>query len=156
MKLWPLALFCQPSVIARVHSLGLNSADFLSSNFCFGCNSFIISRGCNNFLPNFQEDNFPFSHSTYLVDSPTSVPYNVTNIQTSSSTAPLCSHIDDDNSLPLYGAVHKTGPNNRHSASAEEFSYDAQRNLNFEDSESDYASELRRQTYRQKLGNPLF
>jgi len=52
--------------------------------------------------------------------------------------------------------MRKNGPSQKHSASAEEFSNDAQRNLNFEDSESDYATELRRQTYRQKLGNRFF
>ena len=109
-----------------------------------------------------QEDNFPYSHSTYLVDPPSSMCYdqgsyngNGHDIQPSSSTAPLCAYVDDDNPMSLYSVVHKNRklPKQQQQSSGDN-SIDEipMREQNFEDTESEYASELRRQTYRHKIG----
>jgi hypothetical protein len=113
----------------------------------------------------FQEDNFPYSHSTYLVDPPNALCYDQgsynghsgADIQPSSSTAPLCAYVDDDNPMSLYSVVHKNrklGKQQQQQQSSGDNSIDEAplRQQNFEDTESEYAIELRRQTYRQKMG----
>ena len=77
------------------------------------------------------------------------------DIQPSSSTAPLCAYVDDDNPMSLYSVVHKNRklPKQQQQSSGDN-SIDEipMREQNFEDTESEYASELRRQTYRHKIG----
>lgn len=110
-----------------------------------------------------QEANFPYSHSTYLIDPPNGSrydqnSYNGTDIQPSSSTAPLCAYIEEDNPMSLYSVVHKNRKNGKAPTISDggnsiDETPMGQQQQNFEDTESEYAIELRRQTYRQKIGN---
>jgi hypothetical protein len=70
---------------------------------------------------------------------------------------PLCAYVDDDNPMSLYSVVHKNRKHpkqqqQQHSSGDNSIDEMPLRQQNFEDTESEYADELRRQTYRQKMG----
>jgi len=82
---------------------------------------------------------------------------NGNDIQPSSSTAPLCAYVDDvDNPMSLYSVVHKnrnpSSVQQHHSSGDNSIDEAPLRMQNYEDSESEYANELRKQTYRQNFG----
>ena len=101
----------------------------------------------------FQEDNIPYSRSTYLIDPPTSVAFEHPHLvqhQPQHINAKL--YVEDP--MSLYSVVHKERKRNR--AAVQDNSSDSpcslEHQMNYEDTESEYASELRRQTYLQKIG----
>ena len=105
-----------------------------------------------------QEDNIPYSRSTYLIDPPTSFEQQqrYSNTFTNART-----YIEDP--MSLYSVVHKDRKNgNRNSLLIQNQTPDSSdspcsldQHMNYEDTESEYASELRRQTYLQKIGKIL-
>ncbi len=121
----------------------------------------------------FQEDNLPYSRSTYLVDTPGPLPTSmsfeghlVTPAGYTPGAATQNSAVEDP--MSLYSVVHKNKKSNGnvrppiengHSASSDS-PCSIEQNLcnhspNYEDTESEYASELRRQTYLQKIGKTV-
>ena len=101
-----------------------------------------------NFIWFFQEDNLPYSRSTYLIDPPTSFEqqqqrYSNTFSNGSARFAPV------EDPMSLYSVVHKE---RKLINSDSPCSIEQAPTMNYEDTESEYASELRRQTYLQKIG----
>lgn len=131
-----------------------------------------ISNNHSEFPPQaFMEDNYPYSRSTYLVDPPmpsqgpaitfdeqVQTPYSPVEAQ-----PPINAY--DEDPMSLYSVVHKTRkpPSSSttttatlrdHSDSPSSIEQQQQHQLqqNYEDTESEYAHELRKQTYRHKMG----
>ena len=101
----------------------------------------------------FQEDNLPYSRSTYLIDPPTSFEqqqqrYSNT-FSNGSSVVRAFAPVEDP--MSLYSVVHKDRKVLQSNQSDSPCSIEHQ-TMNYEDTESEYASELRRQTYLQKIG----
>ena len=100
----------------------------------------------------FQEDNIPYSRSTYLIDPPTSVAFEHPHLQHQPQHINAKLYVEDP--MSLYSVVHKE--RKRNSAAVQDNSSDSpcslEHQMNYEDTESEYASELRRQTYLQKIG----
>ena len=111
-----------------------------------------------------QEDNIPYSRSTYLIDPPTSFEQQQRYSNTFTNAR---AYIEDP--MSLYSVVHKdrksNGQNNQRSSlliqnnqqqntpdSSDSPCSIEQHIHNYEDTESEYACELRRQTYLQKIG----
>ena len=109
-----------------------------------------------------QEDNFPYSRSTYLIDPPESqVPVHgrVTFEQghfdqedtVSGSIPPPMPQLnptDVDNPMSLYSVIHK----DRKAPLASREETETPCDKNYEDTESEYAVQLRRQTHRHLMG----
>jgi len=126
------------------------------------CISAANHNGQNGTFPTqayLMEDNIPYSRSTYLIDPPTSVAFehhpHLQQIQPQHINAKL--YVEDP--MSLYSVVHKERKRNsaammsvpdNNSNSDSPCSLEHQ--MNYEDTESEYASELRRQTYLQKIG----
>ena len=106
----------------------------------------------NRFFFIFQEDNIPYSRSTYLIDPPTSVAFEHPHLQHQPQHINAKLYVEDP--MSLYSVVHKE--RKRNSATVQDNSSDSpcslEHQMNYEDTESEYASELRRQTYLQKIG----
>lgn len=101
-----------------------------------------------------QEDNIPYSRSTYLIDPPTSFEQ-----QRYQNTFNNVARAYNDDPMSLYSVVHKERKRNsllQPPSSAGMDTSDSpcsiEHHMNYEDTESEYASELRRQTYLQKIG----
>ena len=111
-----------------------------------------------------QEDNIPYSRSTYLIDPPTSFEQQQRYSNTFTNAR---AYIEDP--MSLYSVVHKdrknNGQNNQRNSlliqnnqqqntpdSSDSPCSIEQHIHNYEDTESEYACELRRQTYLQKIG----
>jgi len=99
------------------------------------------------------EDNLPYSRSTYLIDPPTSFEqqqqrYSNT-FSNGSSVVRAFAPVEDP--MSLYSVVHKDRKVLQSNQSDSPCSIEHQ-TMNYEDTESEYASELRRQTYLQKIG----
>ena len=115
-----------------------------------------------------QEDNIPYSRSTYLIDPPTSFEQQQRYSNTFTNAR---AYIEDP--MSLYSVVHKdrknNGQNNQRNSlliqnnqqqntpdSSDSPCSIEQHIHNYEDTESEYACELRRQTYLQKIGKTWF
>ena len=119
-----------------------------------------------------QEDNIPYSRSTYLIDPPTSFEQSQTYSNTFGN-ASRPTYVEDP--MSLYSVVHKerkttncrnsmiqlpsdggnSGSGGTASVAADSPCSIEQHMQNYEDTESEYASELRRQTYLQKIGKVI-
>ena len=102
-----------------------------------------------------QEDNIPYSRSTYLIDPPTSFEQQQ---RYSNTFTNVRGYIEDP--MSLYSVVHKDRKNNRNSLlqqtpDSSDSPCSIEQHMNYEDTESEYASELRRQTYLQKIGKKI-
>merc|ERR1712241_588263 len=98
------------------------------------------------------EDNIPYSRSTYLIDPPTSFEQQQ---RYSNTFTNVRGYIEDP--MSLYSVVHKDRKNNRNSLLQQtpdpsDSPCSIEQHMNYGDTESEYASELRRQTYLQKIG----
>ena len=92
-----------------------------------------------------QEDNIPYSRSTYLIDPPTSVAFEHQNHIMNAKL-----YVEDP--MSLYSVVHKERKRNSAMQDTSDSPCSIEHQMNYEDTESEYASELRRQTYLQKIG----
>ena len=107
---------------------------------------------CRNFkylIGSFQEDNLPYSRSTYLIDPPTSFEQQQRYSNTFSNQGQNRPFVEDP--MSLYSVVHKERKP-RNSLNQSDSPCSIEHHMNYEDTESEYASELRRQTYLQKIG----
>ena len=127
--------------------------------------TFVQNNICN-WWPVFsllQEDNIPYSRSTYLIDPPTSFEQQQRYSNTFTNAR---AYIEDP--MSLYSVVHKDRKNNGQNNQRNSLLIQNNQNTppdssdspcsieqhihNYEDTESEYACELRRQTYLQKIG----